>query len=41
MNMDYSPKTIKEDLKLLKFLFPVLIHNLKSIKFFINEIENG
>ena len=41
MNMDYSPKTIKEDHKLLKFLFPVLIHNLKSMKFFINEIENG
>lgn len=37
----YKPKTIHRDLQDLKLLFPILMNNVKYIKYFIKKIEDG
>jgi len=41
MNMDYTPKNIRENLSDLRLVFPVIMNNIKFIKFFTKKIENG
>lgn len=41
MNMEYTPKNIKENLSDLRLVFPSILNNLKFIKFFTKKLENG
>ena len=39
--MDYTPKNIKQNLSDLRLLFPMIMTNVKFIKFFTKKLENG
>lgn len=41
MNMDYTPKKIEQNLSDLRLMFPIILNNLKFIKFFTKKLENG
>lgn len=41
MNMEYKPKNIAQNLSDLRLMFPLILNNLKFIKFFTKKLENG